>query len=101
MLKAHRLFYHSILGVRVIKRKKKKKGKKKKKQVFSPPHLKQFDNSQGSERVKGVECLQGSYAARRPQLALRLFGLPREQKMLKGHLPRVIYHRIPVYEGIC
>ena len=27
-----------------------------------------------------------------------LAGVPREQKMLKGHLPRVIYHQILVYE---
>ena len=25
-------------------------------------------------------------------------GVPREQKMLKGHLPRVIYHQVLVYE---
>ena len=28
-----------------------------------------------------------------------LGGVPPEQKMLKGHLPRVIYH--PVYTSIC
>ena len=28
---------------------------------------------------------------------IRLGGVPREQKMLKGHLPRVIYHRVYQY----
>ena len=32
-------------------------------------------------------------------LAQRILGgVPREQKMLKGHLPRVIYHQLLVYE---
>ena len=29
-----------------------------------------------------------------------LGGVPREQKMLKGHLPRVIYHQVPKYTTI-
>ena len=30
----------------------------------------------------------------RPVIETSLEGVPREQKMLKGHLPRVIYHQV-------
>ena len=30
-----------------------------------------------------------------------LGGVPREQKMLKGHLPSVMYHQVLAYEDNC
>ena len=59
VFKAHRLLYHSTLGLRVIK----KKG-------------------------RNLQCKCGRRVPRRT-----LGGVPREQKMLKGHLPRVIYQQ--------
>ena len=34
------------------------------------------------------------------QMTDSLGGVPREQKMLKGHLPRVIYHQVYYYTKI-
>ena len=59
-----------------------------------------------SERPRGVCChairhgamgVHAPYHADRLRdhtLAGPLGGVPREQKMLKGHLPRVIYHQV-------
>jgi len=39
-------------------------------------------------------------AGPRPGSSLIEGGVPREQKMLKGHLPRVIYHQVYSYTKI-
>ena len=69
VFKAHRRLHHSTLGLRVIK-KKKKDGFGKRDDT-----RKKYDLRGGDDVIK-------------------LEGVPREQKMLKGHLPRVIYHQV-------
>ena len=41
-----------------------------------------------SEKARAAVAKDGN------KLRNSLGGVPREQKMLKGHLPRVIYHRV-------
>ena len=68
VFEAHRLVYHSTLGLRVIKKKKKK--------ASSKHH-------------------SSSTAACFYSLTITNMGeVPREQKMLKGHLPRVTHHQV-------
>jgi len=76
VFKAHRPLDHSTLGLRVIKEKKKKRRNE-------PP----------SSGVGTNKTVKGWLAQRGTSLG----GVPREQKMLKGHLPRVIYHQVYKY----
>jgi len=62
VFKAHRLLYHSTLGLRVIKKKR---------------------------RVE-ARARKGTFQRE----------VPREQKILKGHLPRVMYHQVYQYTKI-
>ena len=47
---------------------------------------KKEEKDQAALRIWG-SCFMGV-------IRLRVGGVPREQKMLKGHLPRVIYHQV-------
>ena len=72
VFKAHRLLYHSTLGLRVIKKKKRVlRARYFQEQVFLQVVMVYF---------LFIDRLRT--------------GVPREQKMLKGHLPGVIYHQV-------
>ena len=69
-MKAHRLLYHSTLGLRVIK-------KKKTRALTSRP----------------VSLVGVKWSCLRIMIDSGLAGASRDHKMLKGNLPRVVYHQ--------
>ena len=55
--------------------------------------LKTFPESQDQNLALTVSYVPYSISDTQGWLAQRMGGVPREQKMLKGHLTRVIYHQ--------
>jgi len=81
VFEAHRLVYHSTLGSRIIQKKRRKlsrgPGIHCVERICLPKTI--------FKSLKNVENKFGSKTS--------LGGVLLEQKMLKGHLPRVIYHQ--------
>ena len=85
VFKAHRLLYRSTLGLRVIKKKKQVRHSKAETLLQK---IRALPRPRSSAAVSQRDRLRVGWLNR------FLGGVPREQKMLKGHLPRVIYHQV-------
>ena len=92
VFKAHTLLYHSTLGLRVIKKKVVFDGVRLYISSLNPKPGVWFTDDWLIGDELTCDWLTVDWLVTADGWALG--GVAREQKMLKGHLPRVIYHQL-------